>query len=301
MECLNPFRLGRFLGRLPDGSAIVSNHTPDWTNYLGSDDITTKEWVYAPCGKCPLCIKRKKRDMALRLSHEISVTPESCFVTLTYSDKFLPPDSELSKRDLQLFFKKLRHHTKSFRYFAVGEYGSLHHRPHYHIIILGWVPPDLIDFEWRGSYMIYRSQVLEDVWPYGFVTVGSVNLGVARYCAQYVQKKSQPTKGKKVPEFFVQSLRQGGIGSPYLAKYWRDVSNLGYCLDRNSHGIFKQPIPIYYLQWLRKHHPAEWLSLILRREQFHLVDKPLSELRSKASAFELKQKNKLKERRLDNE
>ena len=47
----------------------------------------------------------------------------------------------LRKTDLQLFFKRLRYYvskqcpSEKVRYFAVGEYGPVHFRPHYHILL----------------------------------------------------------------------------------------------------------------------------------------------------------------------
>lgn len=305
MECLHPVRLGKFVGRKADGSAIVLGVTKEVPpDVLFDYDLCARSvYLYAPCGKCPLCLKRKKRDMSLRLSHEARVSDSGCFITLTYDDSHLPAGSELCKRDLQLFFKRLRHHTPSIRYFAVGEYGTLKGRPHYHIIIFGWFPPDAYDFEWRGSYMIYRSPLVESMWPFGFSTIGDVNTGVARYCAQYVQKKLYTRSDRKNKEFYLQSKKNGGIGSPYCSRFWRDFYSLGSCVDVNSYGVFKVPIPQYYLHWLRRNHPVEWLDLVKRRQEFasSLVSLTKEDLISKASAEIHRQKNKTKERRLDNE
>lgn len=47
----------------------------------------------------------------------------------------------LRKTDLQLFLKRLRYYVTKFspsekvRYFAVGEYGPVHFRPHYHLLL----------------------------------------------------------------------------------------------------------------------------------------------------------------------
>ena len=46
----------------------------------------------------------------------------------------------LRKSDLQKFFKRFRYYAKKYtkekvRYFAVGEYGPVHFRPHYHILL----------------------------------------------------------------------------------------------------------------------------------------------------------------------
>lgn len=80
---------------------------------------------------------------------------DNYFVTLTYNDDNLPNpsndnfddewshfrhNSTLSKRDIQLFLKKLRRHYdynfnhKGIRFLLVGEYGPKTNRPHYHAI-----------------------------------------------------------------------------------------------------------------------------------------------------------------------
>lgn len=68
----------------------------------------------------------------------------SCFhAILTYDNVHLPTLDDgtptLCKRDLQLFFKRLRHKypANSLKYFVAGEYGSRRGRPHYHALIFG--------------------------------------------------------------------------------------------------------------------------------------------------------------------
>jgi hypothetical protein len=79
---------------------------------------------------------------------------------LTYDDEHLPPNNSLLKKDLQKFFYKLRQKIKpiKIRYFAVGEYGSNKtKRPHYHIILFGYVPKDLEYFYSQKDYDIFIS------------------------------------------------------------------------------------------------------------------------------------------------
>lgn len=76
---------------------------------------------------------------------EDKVSISSKFITLTYADENLPISRNgyrsLCRRDLQLFFKRLRKaHSKgakrkSIKYFAVGEYGGKIGRPHYHVLL----------------------------------------------------------------------------------------------------------------------------------------------------------------------
>ena len=73
------------------------------------------------CGVCPECLSKKARLWALRCSAEAQYT-QGCMITLTYDNYArdnngniigeLPPnrDLPLSKRDCQLFIKRLRKH-----------------------------------------------------------------------------------------------------------------------------------------------------------------------------------------------
>ena len=64
-----------------------------------------------PCGKCHECLSLRATDWANRARHEISLHEENTFLTLTYSDEFLP--SHLTVKDpFQRFMKRLRIHAK---------------------------------------------------------------------------------------------------------------------------------------------------------------------------------------------
>ena len=93
-----------------------------------------------PCGKCLHCRKKQRSEWAMRLYHELGYHQDSVFLTLTYNDKSLPKNDSLVKRDLQLFFKRLRKalpSDKKIKYFACGEYGDDKECPHYHAIVFG--------------------------------------------------------------------------------------------------------------------------------------------------------------------
>ena len=111
------------------------------------------------CGQCLGCRMTYARNWAIRCLLESCLYPkESCwFVTLTYSDVFVPRSfacdvdtgevlyetQTLVKRDFQLFMKRFRKNlhenygVDNIRFFACGEYGSLSKRPHYHFILFG--------------------------------------------------------------------------------------------------------------------------------------------------------------------
>lgn len=270
--------------------------------------------ISLPCGKCAICQIQKRKDMSVRLAHEASVHEDACFITLTYDDKYLPMtsigdwtdkkrdvESEISilrgdvfglptllPSDVQKFLKRLRRHleyipkksdgrdhvTKPIRYFCVGEYGGKTHRPHYHIMIFGWKPSDMIPWELRKKYTIYRSAQIEKLWCYGFSTVGDVNAGVAKYCARYVTKKlarleeMTPDEKAVCPEFFLQSVRNGGMGSPWLSKWYNNLKTGFVTVRSGIDRISRCSIPRYYYNRLRKINLSLWLELREERIEF---------------------------------
>lgn len=183
------------------------------------------------------------------------------FVTLTYSDENLPTDYSVDVRPLQLFMKRLRERTKTkIRYYAVGEYGDLEQRPHYHALIFNCSFNDQILHTKKNNIPIYTSFELSELWPYGFSTIGSVNYQTAAYCARYSLKKIggnmaaehylrvHPITGKFTtvqPEFQTSSTSPG-IGASWFHKYKSDVFPSDFLVWEGK----KHPVPKYYLKLL---------------------------------------------------
>lgn len=193
---------------------IVNDNSKD----LSVPNLVTYEPLELSCGKCLECQKEYSKEWSFRIMLEAKKYAENCFVTLTYAST----DGELHKRDLQLFIKRLRRHLEplKIRYFACGEYGSKGGRPHFHLIIFGWKPKDLVFFfKDKKTYSnIYTSDFLSRVWSNGFVTVGDLTLESAKYCAKYMQKLETSYKTHKTKPFVTMSLKPGiGLYS-YLEK-----------------------------------------------------------------------------------
>ncbi|AJK28320.1 putative replication initiation protein [Eel River basin pequenovirus] len=166
--------------------------------------------VPIPCGKCGPCIKRRIDTWVFRLLQEDRVSKSGHFVTLTYAPDHLPRSKNnlptLVKSDLQKFFKRLRKLTGyHIRYYAVGEYGTLFQRPHYHIICFGCPTPMSYALAWAP----HRK-------PIGSIHVGMVSGDSIAYCAGYIQKGRtipQHARDDRVPQFSVMS---NGLGISYL-------------------------------------------------------------------------------------
>lgn len=128
------------------------------------------------CGKCYECRFKTSRFWTFRLLCELSTSPLSLFVTLTFDDAY-NVSNNLDKRDVQLFIKRLRKRLKgrSIKYFAVGEYGEESFRRHYHLILFNVYFGD--------------DDIIRDCWYYGNVDIAPVEQGSLNYVTGYVNKK----------------------------------------------------------------------------------------------------------------
>lgn len=202
------------------------------------------------CGNCLECLRQKSFEWAFRLLDEASQFKDNCFVTLTYNNDNLPNPPDVSRREIQLFVKRLRKRLSplKIRFFACGEYGSKFGRPHYHLIIFNWFPSDAVLFDTRDK--LYRSKLLECCWTKGFSSVGKVSFDSALYCAKYMNKfqfieaKCWKRDIPVIPPF-VQMSNRPGIGF-----------NSVYRCDLKSDRIYRNgkstKIPRYYLKVMER-------------------------------------------------
>lgn len=199
----------------------------------------TNESMVVGCGKCEACLLQKSSVRALKCKLETLSHKYCLFVTLTYSNDYIPkmipicvsdnqydsidnyadipneyyfikPDLKdeivstavlsfnqlkslqdkcklgralpyLNKRDIQLFIKRLRKNISKYsnekiRYYAVGEYGPVHFRPHFHILL--WFSSEQINEVIRKS--IFSS------WQYGRIDVQTPKGDCSNYVAGYL-------------------------------------------------------------------------------------------------------------------
>ena len=176
-------------------------------------DEITGVWTttYVPCGKCYLCMQRRRNDWCFRNIQEYKHCYTAYFITLTYDDDHLPIkhckageykiplgydhysmkplfESKLiheefdvptySLDDIQKFLKRLRKHCEpcnDLRYFLVSEYGGEFFRPHYHAIL----------YNFPGS-MEDLAVALDKTWKKGFYYIGEANEATINYTCKYV-------------------------------------------------------------------------------------------------------------------
>lgn len=168
--------------------------------------------------------------------HESQMHRFSWFVTLTYSDEYLPENGSLDPRHFRNFIRRLRR-KKDALYFGCGEYGDRYQRPHYHTVLFGPDFPDRVSVDHRDGPVVWRSQALADLWGLGHVELSGVTMGSASYVAGYVQKKVaareneylyqrvNPLTGEivSVQEEFARMSLRPAIGRRWIEEFWRDV------------------------------------------------------------------------------
>lgn len=203
------------------------------------DQIRKTNWKVVPCGKCKACRRRRQQGWCFRLSQEMRRSNTSAFLTMTYSDENLVYGEEyptLVKRDLQLFWKRLRKTqakitNDKIKYYAVGEYGTNTYRPHYHAIVFNISPSLLFD----GP--------ITKAWQLGAARVDECNQASINYVTKYMMKApTEPIHGKQ-QEFSSMSKR---LGDNYLTekmmKFYQE-NEYPYII---TEGGRKHTMPRYY-------------------------------------------------------
>ena len=210
--------------------------------------------IHVPCGRCIMCKNREQMEWSFRLQQEDKVSQNNRFITLTYDNLFLPLNDDgdypdLSKRDVQLYLKRLRKlntkmmleyyptekvarahlKTRPLRYFLVGEYGTEYGRPHYHALIFNTAPN------------LFDDPVA--TWQLGDVDVGTVQPESIAYTTKYMVKPLDQlkTQVKRMKEFRLTSKGHGLQYAKDNALY--HISNKKFTV-RNQAGM-DIPMPRY--------------------------------------------------------
>lgn len=175
----------------------------------------------------------------------------SSFVTLTYSPEHIPPGGSVSRRDIQLFVKRLRkwavsNGLPSPPVFGCAEYGETTLRPHYHLCLFGvWFD----DAKKSGRSSLgseqYTSDTLAEIWGLGLANFGGFNSKTAGYVARYSLGKFE--------------LSQSSLYTPVLDQ------ETGELILRTEPFLITPKRPALGLSWLEKFHcdVFDWDEIIL--------------------------------------
>lgn len=260
----------------------------DFDLYVNADP----DLIAVPCKHCIGCRLDYAREWACRCMLEMKSHNSAYFLTLTYdNDRIIFDDGEpenlvdktktdygkakicrinkdgfpvlsLKPDTLTRFIKRLRkeYEQDKIRFFGCGEYGSSGFRPHYHIIVFGLHLCDLVEEgQNRLGDKYYSSACLNRLWPYGFVTVGSVSFQSCAYVARYTAKKSNVLgddfyeKNNLEPPF-IRMSRRPGIGKTYLDEH-PEIWEKAHIFIPQRDGVASFGIPQYYYRCLEKVDP----------------------------------------------
>ena len=160
-----------------------------------------KQHRTVPCGQCMQCRINTGRKWSARILMEwIHTTEYAYFLTFTIEPEHLAPiwdDKDrhvgtLQKKSFLLWLKKSRADIGAFRYYAIGEYGDLGGRAHYHLALFPQHPAQL--------------RAICSRWKKGFTSASPLTHKRARYLANYTAKKLTKSTDQRLvdqqePEF----------------------------------------------------------------------------------------------------
>lgn len=232
--------------------------------------------VQVPCGQCIGCRLERSRQWAIRCMHEASLYEDNAFITLTYADEYLPQDLSVNVREFQLFMKRVRkkYSGRKIRFYHCGEYGETYGRPHYHAILFNLDFSDKVLHQEKNGNRLYTSQTLEELWPYGYSTIGDVTFQSAAYVARYIMKKVTGEQAadhyeyvdeygeihQRAPEYTTMS-RRPGIGKRWLEKFSSEV----YPFDRVVVNGKEVKPPKYYDRQFELETPSKYSKIRSQR------------------------------------
>lgn len=174
------------------------------------------------CGQCLPCRINLRRIWSSRIMLEASLHGDTGFLTLTYDDDHLPPNGSLDPKGLQKFWKRLRKQLPvgSLRFYAVGEYGDISERPHYHAALFGFACAGKMQrLETGLRCYCERCELVLSCWQQGNITIDELNDTTSSYIAGYVVKKMTSQDDIRLngrhPEFsrMSQGIARGAVGT----------------------------------------------------------------------------------------
>ena len=213
--------------------------------------------VHHPCGHCDNCQYKLQQRWVERMETHCLNNPYCYFVTLTYDSKFLIGNEEylretnaytgadgrpvpltLCKTHLRDFLNRLRKQTQKygeFTYFACGEYGDEHCRPHYHLLL--WSKSELSHYNIRKAWSLGNNRIgisyIADLHSNG-------TFGVSKDVAKSIGIKEIKPTFKYVCKYMRKYKRH--MKAPYEAKLREnfeslgpnevDVISLDYCINK---------------------------------------------------------------------
>lgn len=212
------------------------------------------------CRNCWQCRSVIINDMVGRCLVEAATSDWTRIIRLSYRDQADMSHRVLTPKHVQLFLKRLRRTGYKIRYLAVGEYGGLHGRAHFHVMLFG---------RGRAPDWTYLRNIHIDEWPHGHVYVDeAATERSVRYLVKYMYKGGV----RNSHEFWRSLSKKPHLGAQWFADHARDHVEAG--IRPTSLHYSPDGSGPYYLRGVAR---REYLALFERlwAEQWpdrHLVD-----------------------------
>lgn len=263
-----------------------------------------------PCHQCIGCRIDHGSGWSVRIMQESRFHEVNSFLTMTYDPEHCPKDGSIRKRDIQLFWKRVRKEFPDIyiRHYTVGEYGEKTGRPHYHAIAfgIGFLEDRKKHSKNDKGDVLYSSATLDRLWGKGACYIGTVTPQSAGYVAGYAFKKINGQRAEEhyrrvdpktgetwllQKEFALMSNRPG-IGYQHYERYGNQMYLRGTCIMRGR----EVPIPKYYDRKLKEDDPQRLEAIKEDRKSEalkHIEDQTPSRLDVRRAVLEAKRKEHL--------
>lgn len=193
-------------------------------------------YLLVSCGKCYACLANRRRSWLFRLQNESLNSKMTLFCTFTYDEDNC--DGWLHKEHLQEFFKRLRNY-ESFRYYAIGEYGTNTHRPHYHCVLF-------LKSVNAGSILDDFVLLIDGLWKKGFTAVSRASYRRLNYVLHY-HTRPKEINGRSTFQLFSKGLGIDFIDKSYLRYLKSTNSSIVHDYNGNAYVV-----PRYYRKKLKE-------------------------------------------------
>lgn len=208
-----------------------------------------------PCSKCDECLTTRAQGWALRAQHELHTEKgRGVFLTLTFDEEHKQSEI-LDKSPFQKFTKNMRDQYGKFTYMASHEYGSQLGRPHHHVLIFG---KDFKNYKYlrksKQGNRLFTSDEVQELWPYGFHSIGEANAKTAYYIASYGLKSrdheivTEDGEIIQVKDSMTASKRPA-VGRRYFEKYYKRIVKNTQVLPKYYRKLLEQIDPLLFEQY----------------------------------------------------
>ena len=185
---------------------------------FGNDNLI---YHIVPCERISENISIKDMISHINMPHH---TFDDIIYRVDYKNK--PDDNRINVLyypDLQNFLKRLRKNVTKFsnssiRYYAVGEYGPEHFRPHWHLIL------------YFNDKQISENivSVVSQSWKYGFTNTSKSRGKVSHYLTSYVNSNAIIPDLFKIKQIRPRALHSKFFGLSILKPFQKEIIEKGF-------------------------------------------------------------------------